>query len=171
MKSAQISALLPEVFQAAVRDRGPLAALLGAMEQLHAHTEEQLAEIDALIDPARASPPFLEFLARWVLVAPDLTLSQEALRSTVASAVEIGRWRGTGGGLLGALEVHTGYTGFRLEEPEVGPAGTDRPFHLRVRAPAALSEYRRLLDGIIRREKPAYATYELEFENPADRSP
>ena len=54
MKSADIDRLLPGVFQQTLEDdRGPLRALLNAMETLHAPVEELLTGVDAVFDAYR----------------------------------------------------------------------------------------------------------------------
>jgi hypothetical protein len=87
-----------------------------------------------------------------------------ALRSLVALGAELSRWRGTTRGLTAFLETATGVRGFEVEDTVSGPDGKVRPFHLRVSAPKALEPYRELLETILRREKPAYATAALLFK-------
>src|SRR6266542_112669 len=122
--------------------------------------------------------------------APAFSSGYGHLRELVAEAAYLSRWRGTGRGLLRFLEVATGVHGFAVDEqvawPEQppppfyalaaasgppsavgpdaapgGPVARQRPFHLRVRIPAAAAPHRALIARIVESEKPAYVTYEL----------
>lgn len=163
MKSAEIARLLPGVFQRTVRAGSPLAALLAAMEALHAPSEAVLSELDALFDPRRAPERFVPFLARWVDLDLPVTTGLGRLRELVAAGVELSRWRGTARGLLLFLSTATGRRDFELDERVSGADGRPRPFHIRVRAPGELAPHRTMLERIIEMEKPAYVTYELHF--------
>jgi phage tail-like protein len=167
MKSAEILRLLPGVFQRTARAGSPLAALLAAMEALHAPSEAVLAELDALFDPRRAPERFVPFLARWVDLDLPVTTGLGRLRELVAAGVELSRWRGTARGLRLFLSTATGRQDFVVDERVSGPEDLPRPFHLRVSAPAELAPHRLMLERIIELEKPAYVTYELHFAQPA----
>jgi phage tail-like protein len=162
LRRAEIEALLPAVFQAAVPASRPLAALLDVMEQLHARSEAEFAELDRFFDPARAPEAFVPFLARLVHLDLEVTTGLDRLRTLVARAVWLSHWRGTCVGLIEFLETATGVAGFQIDEPAAnGPA--TRPFHIRVTAPAALRDHEDMLQRIIRQEKPAFVTHELRF--------
>ncbi|MFL5357277.1 phage tail protein [Archangium sp.] len=165
MKRNEIARLLPGVFQRAL-DGGPLLALLDVMEALHAPSEAALADLSALFHPLRAPERFVPFLARWVDLGVPVTTGLGRTRELVAAAVELSRWRGTARGLLLFLRTATGREDFVIEEQVPGANGRPRPFHLRVRAPAELAAHRPMVEAIIEREKPAYVTYELLFEQP-----
>jgi P2-related tail formation protein len=182
MKRNEIEQLLPEVIRRTIRPGNPLAALLEVMEALHAPSEEVLAELDRYLDPYRAPDSFVPYLARWVDLQRFLSEFRESepssggpasvpfagglgrLRDLIAAAATLSKWRGTARGLLRFLETATGVHGFEIDETVPGPDGNPRPFHLRVRAPAASKRYRALVERIIEMEKPAYVTYELTFE-------
>ncbi|HEY2028932.1 MAG TPA: phage tail protein [Myxococcales bacterium] len=161
MKRDEIRRLLPAVFRRASSDETPLGALLGAMELLHARTEDTLTTVDRFFDPLRAPDEFVPSLARWIDLDPELAMGTARLRSLVALGAELGRFRGTTRGLTAFLEAATGVTGFEVDDAVKGPDGNVRPFHLRVSCPKALEPYRELLEAMVRREKPAYATVEM----------
>lgn len=196
MKQNEIERLLPDVFQRAALPGSPLRAFLAAMEELHAPCEELLADLGRVLDPRVAPPPLVPFLARWVdlgwllarsagprEVGPDLVTSSSGLgwlRELVAAAPRLAGLSGTAPGLVAFLEVATGRTGFAVDEEVRGePAdhegggggeerGAPRPFHVRVRAPAAARPQETLIHRIIQFEIPAHLTYELEFESEAE---
>jgi phage tail-like protein len=177
MKRAEIERLLPGIYQRTPRVGGPLAALLDAMELMHAPAEAALEELDKIFDPRRTREPFVWYLARWVGLnrlyeqgADDVLPSRPAariesnrLRELIAIAASLSKWRGTGAGLIRFLEAATGIRGYGVDERVPGPNGRPRPFHLRVLAPAAAAPQRALIERIIELEKPAYVTVELEF--------
>lgn len=167
MRSPDIQRLLPGVFQRTVQPASPLAALLEAMEALHAPSEAVLGTLESHFDPRRAPERFVPFLAHWVGMDLPVTTGLGRLRELVAAAVEISRWRGTARGLRLFLTTATGRTDFDVDESVPDEDGKPRPFHVRVRAPAEVSAHRLLLERIIEREKPAYVTYELLFRQPA----
>jgi phage tail-like protein len=178
MKRAAIERLLPEIYRRTSREGGPLAALLGVMEELHRPSEEALAGIQDVFSAYRAPDVFVPVLASWLDLERLLDVPADGdvpaaslhrplssglgrLRELVASAAHLSKWRGTSKGLLRFLEIATGEKGFRVEERVAGPDGRPRPFHVRVRMPAAAAAHRPLIERIIEHEKPAYVTYEL----------
>ncbi len=178
MKRQRIEQLLPAVVHRTLRPGSLLLALLEVMEGLHAPSEALLATLDERFDPRRAPDRFVPFLARWV----DLdhlfeegveggglpgTLELGHLRELVAQATHLSRWRGTSRGLILFLETATGQRGFDIDERIADADGKLRAFHLRVTAPADSRPRRALLEQIIEREKPAYVTYELRFDDGA----
>jgi phage tail-like protein len=184
MRREDIRRLLPAVYRTTLTEGGPLLALLGVMEALHAPSEEALRDLDAALDPRRAPDRFVPFLATWVDLAwlwtdreasAETAVGQESLvlerigmlRELVASAAYLSQWRGTSRGLRAFLERATGSRGFEIEEEALDSEGRARPFHLRIRAPASAAEprLRALITRVVEMEKPAYATYELTFEN------
>ena len=179
MKLNQIEKLLPVVYQRCINLGTPIYALLDTMEGLHAPSEKVLEEIDSYFNPNTAPEPFVQYLAGWVDLDRYLgeELSEEAnisqtftvsiepgrLRALIALAARLSQWRGTAKGLKLFLETATGASGFSLEEKVNLDEGLPQVFHFRVVAPQAAARYRDLIENIINGEKPAYATYELEF--------
>jgi phage tail-like protein len=168
MKRNEIEQLLPEIFRRTARPGTPLFALLEVMEALHAPPEAVLEPLDGYFDPYRAPERFVPFLARWVdlgyllvdegadaTAPPTFPGGLGRLRDLIASAARLSKLRGTVRGLVLFLEI---------EEQVPGENGVPRPFHMRVRAPAASEPLRRLVAQIVEMEKPAYLTYELVFD-------
>ena len=188
MRASDIQQFLPEVYRRTVREGGVLSAMLEAMDALHAPAERRLDSFDTALDPRRAEPAFVTYLAGWLDLEGLFDVPQDRpakgtgngndlsnaavfpaglgrLRELVAAAASLGRRRGTAEGLRQFLEIATGLDGFTLEEQVAGTDGHPRPFHVRIRCPAAAGHSRTLIDRIIRREKPAYVTYELAFDS------
>jgi phage tail-like protein len=193
MRRAEIERLLPEIFQLALHpvegwvmepDRR-LAAALEAMEVLHDPCERILDTLESHIDPRRAPPAFVSYLAGWLdldwLVLgerqvgdtepPDLdraflSTGLGRLREIVALSMYLSRWRGTARGLLRFLRTATGVSTISLEEEPTDPAGGRRPFHVRIVAPADAREHAALIERIVLAEKPAFMTYEVSFAAP-----
>lgn len=177
MERARIAGFLPETYRAAALPGTPLGALLEAMAALQAPVETVLAGREAYVDPLRAPAPFVLMLADWLDLAPYLDWSGGRpgagvprfgaglgrLRLLCAEAAELARWRGTRHALLRFLAVATGLDGFAVDENPPDGDGTPRPFHLVVRAPAAAARYGSLVERIVDRERPVYATYEIVF--------
>jgi phage tail-like protein len=177
---AEINRLLPLVFQRTLHHGSPLDAVLAVMEVLHQPSEQILRDIDSIFDPVRTRSAFVPLLARWVDLEwifdrhmLDPTLQGEdgplstglgRLRELVAAAPHLAQWRGTRIGLLRFLETATGLKGFEIEDTPLDGSGNPRPFHLIVRAPHQAVSSRSLVRRIIEVEKPAYVTYDLQFE-------
>lgn len=181
MNSRQIAQLLPRVFQRTLREGGLLQGLLEVMEGLWNPSEASLAHLDAAFDPHRTPEAFVPYLAGWVDLdrlfderpagveegvasdAPPLSSGMGRLRELVAVAAWLSQWRGTEKGLVRFLETATGIPGFSVDEETSGPKGTARPFHLRVVGPREAAPHEALLHRIIRSEKPAFVTYDLDL--------
>lgn len=179
MKRNEIKKLLPIVYQRCVNPGTAIDALLDSMEALHAPSEQVLDKISSYFDPNTAPDPFVRYLAGWVDLDRYLgdELSEETnlsrafavsiepgrLRALIAMASSLSQWRGTAKGLKLFLETATGISGFSLEERASLNNGLPQVFHFRVTAPPAAARYQDLIETIINGEKPAYATYELEF--------
>lgn len=181
MRREEIARLLPEVFQPAIAEGTPLSSLLVIMEQLHAPTQQTLAEMEVYFSPFRAPERSLPVLAYWLDLerlfmslrealemspasGPPLAIAPGRLRELIANASHLSQWRGTAHGLTLFLELASGCKGFVMEEAVPGPDGNSRPFHVRIRAPQSALRHRALLERIIEYEKPAYVSHELIFE-------
>ncbi len=178
MQRRDVDALLPAIYQDAVRQGSPLDALLEAATRLPEPEEAILARLDALFDPRRTPDAMVAFLAGWVDLdrfligrradgsGGELPTGMGRLRELCANAAELSRYRGTRQGLIRFLEVATGESGFRVQENQTVDDQA-RPFHLCVIAPKATRPYAELIHAIVAFEKPAYVTYdpgELRFE-------
>jgi phage tail-like protein len=181
MKQDEIKKLLPGVFERTVRPGNPMTALLDVMEHMHTPSEEILARLDTYFNPYTTPDAFVAYLAGWVDLEMFLSEAPEdfansapptfpsgvgRLRELVASAAYLSKWRGTGKGLLLFLEIATGVQGYTVDEHVKDKDGLDIPYHIRVSAPAITAPYEPMIRRIIQLEKPAYVTYELEFEKP-----
>ncbi len=178
MNYEEIEVLLPGIIQRTILPGGPLDTLLRIMETLHAPVENILENLDNWFNPYQTPEPFVPYLARWVDLERLLTDTPEGythilpafpggtgrLRELIATAAFLSKWRGTARGLLHFLEIATGISGFTVEETLTDAQGHPRPFHIRVRAPAAARPHQTLLARIIEMEKPVYVTWELTFE-------
>jgi len=176
VKKEQIKRLLPSVFQRTSTTASPLSAVLDVMEAMHAPSEGVLDRLDTIFDPHTGPDEFVPYLASWVdlevlmdtprgsMSSSPATLSTGVgrLRELTIAAMTLSRWRGTGKGLRLFLETATGMNGFEISENKTAK-GEAKPFHLCIRGPGQLAEHRRLIERIVELEKPAYATYELEF--------
>jgi len=177
MKKTQIRRLLPAVMQRTATPEGPLLATLDIMQTMHDSPEETLDNLDGYFDPRRTPDRFVPYLAGWVDLRVLLEISRAGasstavtlstglgrLRELTASAAKLSEWRGTRKGLQLFLQIATGITGFEIEEQVLCTDGSTRPFHIRIKGPAAALPHRPLVEKIIELEKPAYVTYELEF--------
>ena len=181
MEVKQIIKLLPYVYQEACNEGSSLMALLNSMETLHKKTENQLEVLDETFDVRRTTPDFVYFLAGWVDMFDvlsqkgefllgdgsekrDLVSGLGRLRELIMQSAEIARWRGTSKGLIKFLEIATGLEGYKIEECITGNDNHEKAFHIRIKAPFQSKSMRSLVKRIIELEKPAYVTYELEFE-------
>jgi phage tail-like protein len=180
VKREAIVERLPDVFkQAASGEDNPLAALLGAMEKLHARDEDILAGFGRYVDPRRTTDAFVPYLAAWVdyawllLDPPDDPYADVErpfggglgrLRELVASAASESKWRGTSVGLIRMLETATGVEGYHVEETVFDRSGQPLPFRVRVIAPREAERHLDLVRRIVEHEKPAHviATVALE---------
>ncbi|MBK8978606.1 MAG: hypothetical protein IPM29_22140 [Planctomycetes bacterium] len=175
MNRETIHALLPEVMRRADATGSPLRALLEVMAGALGPVDRRLRTVDALFDPRRAPAPFVGMLAHW-LDLDDLLAGVEdrerrairtlasghgRLRELIAVAAELARQRGTRQGLEGFLTIATGVPGIAVTEL------ADRPFRLRVDAPAEAHQHRALIERIVAREKPACVQCEIRYADGA----
>jgi phage tail-like protein len=178
MDRSDLESLLPEVFRFASRREGDplLRGLLDVMLALVRPREDALGSVPEHLDPLRCPPSFVPFLARWVDLhglleerpgrgdaGPSLSTGSGRLRELVARAAEIVQRRGTAAGLVLALEIATGESGFEVEETVRDGEGRIVPFHVRIHAPPSTRPHRALVRRLIEAGKPAYVTYEMEF--------
>ena len=181
MKKAEIEEILPAIFRRSVVARNDvMLALLDVMESLHERPEGILHQLDAYFDPRRSPDQFVPFLAQWVDLdrffdqsfrghssttkqAEPLSSGLGRLRELISRAAYLSKWRGTKKGMEAYLEIATGASGFEVIENVSGPDGNQNAFHIRVRVPEAVRAHEALIDRIVRSEKPAHVTYDIEF--------
>ena len=148
----------------------PLLALLDVMEALHAPSEDTLAELPALFHPLRAPERFVPFLARWV----DLGCPSPRAWAACASWWPR-RWSCRAGGARrgGCCSSCARPRAARTSSSRSGcpaPTGVPGPSTCACALRPSWPPHRPMVEAIIEREKPAYVTYELLFEQPHTRS-
>jgi phage tail-like protein len=181
MKREEIESLLPQVFQQTLGPGRPLNALLEVMELLHAPTEAVLAQLERYFNAYGTPDIFVPYLACWVdldrfypfysaqpieiqRAVDPISSGTGQLRELIAAAAYLSQWRGTAKGLKLFLETATGMNGFELMENVADENGSPRPFHIRIVAPPDAERHIALIERIVKQEKPAYVSYELEFK-------
>lgn len=181
MKREEIKNILPHVFQQTLRPASPLSALLEVMELLHEPAEAVLSQLETYFNAYGTPDLFVPYLACWVDLdrfypfysAQPLEIQRSVdpissgtgqLRELIAAAAYLSQWRGTAKGLKLFLETATGINGFELMENVQDENGNPRPFHIRIVAPPDAEAHIALIERIVKQEKPAYVSYELEFK-------
>lgn len=187
MQQSQIEKLLPSVFRRTLREGEPLAALLGAMQELHEPSEALLETLPDVVNPYTAPERYLPMLAHWVnldgvfpprppgddaspWLSRRLPIPAGRLRTLIAAAPRLARWRGTCRGLKEFLEIATGVANFEIDENTTDSLGRSLPFHLHVTAPAEVRPQKELVERIVQLEKPAYVTWQLSFADGAQNN-
>lgn len=166
MDAAVILRLLPEVVRESAGDDGVLDALVGAMDDLHAPSEEVLGDLDRWFRPLTAPVAAVPALASWTDLDWLLTGEEragrapfrpgvDALRALIDDVRELSAWRGTARGLTRFLQIATGVPGFQVQ------AAPHRPFHFEVRVPQAAEPHLGLIERIVAEESPVCATHEI----------
>lgn len=181
MRQEKIKSLLPNVVQRTVHKGSVFDGLIGAMEQLHAPSEELLDKLHILFNPHSTPAKLLPMLAHWTdllrLFQPEnsgtetahwqdktLPTTEENLRNLIAQSTVLSKWRGTHLGLLKTLQIATGIKPFTINDGDTDSAGSKKKdFHIVVNVPAEASAYFELIERIVVQEKPAYTTHELRF--------
>lgn len=161
MRRQAIERLLPTAYQRTAAAPGVLAALLDAMEAMHAPSEEILARVDDLFAPYRCPDRMVDFLLSWVALdhalgspAASPSIPVGRLRDLLSVGAWIAQHRGTARGLRAIVALAVG-TPVEIEEP------ADRPFHIVVRLPASAGTAVALVRRIVEAEKPAAVTAEI----------
>lgn len=161
--------LLPEVIRTTARPGSPLAALGGVADDLHAPVTAVLGRLDEVVDPFRASPALVRYLAGWVDLGWMPATESEAsaregasvtvsrLRDVLAASAELSARRGTPAGLARFLHLATGVDGFEVED-------VPGAFHVRVHVPAAAADQVELVRLLVRSLRPAHVTSEVVRE-------
>lgn len=161
MRRPAIERLLPAAYQRTAAEPGVLAALLGAMEAMHAPSEEVLAGVDDLFTPYRSPDRMVGFLLGWVALDhvlgtrdADPSIPIGRMRDLLSVGAWIAQHRGTAAGLRAVVALAIGAP-VQVEEP----AG--RPFHIVVRLPATADADVAVVRRIVEAEKPAAVTAEV----------
>lgn len=175
--------LLPSIYQ----EQPHVRQLVGAFETVLFGGDDSvglagiIAALPELLDPKRARPEFLPWLAGWVglRIVPGLPL--DAQRELIAHAVPLYQRRGTKAGLQQLLDIVSGSrasvvepaaSGFRLGAAIVGRTtyvGRDRPHYFEIalrvtgREPAEASRLERIVRTFADLAKPAHTHYSLRI--------
>lgn len=97
---------LPSIYQRQeVRARDFLRALVGVLETTTQDLDARIAQLGALINPASAPDPWLDYVARWLGLPWDDALSPEQKRALVTRAEDLAKARGTRSGLQVFLDA------------------------------------------------------------------
>ena len=178
MERRRILRHLPENYQlAAVDEHGVLSACISVMEAMHGPVDRILRSLDRYFDPYRALAPFVLLQASWLGLdryfewsgisagrgEASFPTGTDQLRLLIAEFPSLVQTRGTRESLTRFLEVATGIRGFEIADG-VDP---DKSFHFVVRAPEAARPLTAFVEKIIAEERPAHATYEIEFSEGA----
>lgn len=120
--------------------------------------EQRQDHLAMLFDPRTCPAPFLHWLAGWMGVAVGPRWPEGRLRTLLAEAVELYRWRGTQYGLTRMIEVCTGLT------PVIAETAAN-PFvlHIRIAIPPESDVDRDVIERLIVANKPAHTAYFLEL--------
>lgn len=158
--------VVPEVVRETALPGSPLAALAAVAADLHAPVVDVLDRLDDVVDPFRAPPALVPFLAGWVdlgwLTSTDadggarsvLGIAPDRLRDLVAAAADLATARGTAAGLARFLHLATGVDGFLVED-------VPGAFHVRVLVPAGAADRLDLVERLVDVLKPAHVTSQV----------
>ena len=168
MDTSHVLRFLPDVIRRTIQPHGPLEALCDAMVSMLDPVDRRLSQLDRYFDPFRAPTIMLPYLATWVDLgwlamregAEGEGIPAERLRRLIAMAPLFAKRRGTTAGLEAMLHVATGVPAIRVLD-SMGTPAARRPFHLVVTLPRAAEPSRRLVELIVRYEKPAHLTHEI----------
>jgi phage tail-like protein len=144
---------LPVIFQ----DGDFLGRFLLIFQSIWEPLEHRQDHMDMYFDPKTCPAPFLEWLSDWLGVNVGQIAEEGRLRSLIAEAVELYRWRGTRYGLTRLIEICTGVTPIIAESPE-NPA----VLHIRVAVPPESNIDRDRIERLVKDHKPAHTAYLLE---------
>jgi phage tail-like protein len=171
-------ATLPEVFQDAVGQSRPLAALVAVADDLLDPVSQILDVLDRVVDPFRAPERMVGYLASWVdlgwLTIPDSTTGSRSslaegngpLRDLMAASADLAARRGTPAGLVRFLTIATRVEGFKVED-------VPGQFHVRVHLPPAAAPQLDTVERIVRTLKPAHVSADLvvDQDKPSGSTP
>ncbi len=139
---------------------------LGMLEATLLPIEWTVANFDMFLDPRSAPEAFLGWLSSWFDLLFDPTWSDEQRRTLIGEAQQLFAMRGTAWALGRVLEIYTGHT------PIISDLEDEKePFLFTIKLPLRERDVNRiLLERIIDTDKPAHATYKVEFERRVRKS-
>jgi len=146
---------LPVVFH----DNDFLNRFLQIFEAIWEPLEQRQDHWAMYLDPRTCPASFLPWFASWFDLQVSPHLPESRLRSLLAEAIEIYRWRGTKYGLARMIEVCTGVKSEITETP-------DEPFVFRIKIQLTEGSNTSVeeIQKLIHEHKPAHAGYWLEVQ-------
>lgn len=169
MDQRDVLRFLPEVFRGTIWPKSPLEGVIESMVTLLDPVDRRMSALDQYFDPFRAPTAMLPYLASWVDLGWLAVLERadgdgippDRLRRLIALAPFFAKHRGTAIGLETMLRTATGHQGITVADGVTDPS-IRRPFHLVVRIPAEARSQSRLVERIVRSEKPIHLTHAVE---------
>jgi phage tail-like protein len=144
---------LPVIFD----DNFFLSQFLQIFEAIWEPLEQRQDHIDMYLDPRTCPASFLPWFAGWFELEVNRHVPETRIRSLIAAAIELYRWRGTKYGLARMMEVCTGL------KPEITESPSEPfVFHIKVRLPPDGSTSLEEIEKLIQAHKPAHSGYLLE---------
>ena len=177
MNRDEILDLLPQIIRRTAKPDNPLGVFATVMEEFHRPAEELLQTQDALFDPRRTRDEMIPFLAFWInvdwlveevseqsLFQKQSTTAFGRVRELIANGAYLSRWRGTAPGMQMFLSIALGTEHIRVEEHSAQSKEESIPFHIVIYTKEEYRYMDSLINKIVRKEKPAYVTYEIRYE-------
>lgn len=156
---------------------------LSIIEQAFDPAVQTIENLWAYLDPLTAPSSMLSFLAQWVGWDIDKRIELDIQRRLIRNAITLYRWHGTEFGLRFYLHLYTGLAleqiqireivnqGFMIGTTNIGfdsMVGGGQPYHFRVELyPDSNNQIDEVMvREIIKHQKPAFCTYDLEIVLP-----
>ncbi len=153
---------LPDTY----REDNFIGRFLLIFESILSPIEGMVGNIDYYFDPDITPAECLPWLASWFGLVLDEHWPEIKRRELIRSAVDLYQWRGTKRGLSEFIRLYTGLSP-EILEPGIGgkEANKDMTSFFIVRVKKSDSDEMKadVLDSIIEMEKPAHASYRVEF--------
>ena len=146
---------------------------MSAFDEVFAPVLCTLDNIDAYFDPRLAPADFLAWLGSWLGLALDENWPPSQVRTLIAEAAGLFRWRGTVKGLAAHLAIYLGAAAEIQETggvswsgiPNAPMAGAAPHLTVVVRMPDPSAADLARIHGIIAANKPAHVSHELRVES------
>jgi phage tail-like protein len=167
-----------EYLPALYRDSEFMGRFLLIFESVLGPIENMVGSLPLYFDPCLTPEPFLPWLASWLDLVLDTSVTLDRRRELVGSAAELYRWRGTRRGLSEYIRVCTGVVpeiseyipGMRLGpdtklgiDTQLGSSGVGYRFTVTLKLNANDTVRDSFIKAIIDSQKPAHTTYTLQI--------
>lgn len=185
-------AYLPQIYQVdAAMGNSFIREFLWVFQHLSESVSRKLDRSHTYYDPLECPPDFLPWLASWVALTLDVDWPVVKKREMIQAASEMYKYRGTSRALREVLSIFLGkpprieenawpYAGFRVGVSStvaedtiiLPPINLDHCFmvHIPVKSEDITEEMVVKVHNIINMEKPAHATYFLQFQTDEDKA-